>query len=536
MGSQPQFAGVALREPIAASWRRASLAGLKPATALRGHAPLIIDPRSSLLTAAVPVLDELTERLRGTGMLTILVDHTGRIVYQRGDREVVDTSDALGLRVGALLAEDAVGTNGPGTALEARSRVVVHGREHFAEDLRRFSCCGQPIFHPATRRLQGALNISVLGPQANPLVAPLIAKAVVEIEQLLLDRGRTADRILLAAFQSTARRTRPVVAIGGDLLLSNQAAVDLLDSTDVTRLRHLTGEVAGLAELDFELRSGAWARARVERISGARGGVLVHLQLVGGEPARTAPVHTPTLGHLHITGPTGSGRSTEAAARVPQGPVLTGAQALLDGSAAWAERFGAALRGDATAVGVDGVDLLPAELVDLVAAHAAARRAPNLVLTSGPWETLSGPVRALVARCDDTVELLPLASRLTELPDIAARMLDELGSPAGHHLTPGALRTLGGYDWPGNLTELRAVLEHAVRKRGAGAIMPDDLPPALAAGIPDRELAPIEHAERNAIVAALREAAGNKVQAARSLGISRTTLYARIRALKVRDG
>lgn len=233
------------REPIAKSWRRASLAGLDPETALDDRTMADVDPRSHLLAAAGPVLEELTDRLRDTRLFTLLVDREGRIAHRWfGSREAQARFDDLGVDLGTSLSEEVIGTNGPGTALETRSSVTVHGGEHFAESLRDFSCFSQPILHPATKRLVGALDISSLAQEANPLFAPLVAMAVADIQRRLLEGSRVCERILLGAFQAGSRPSRPVVAIGGDLLLSNQAASDLLEGPDIALLRNLAGDLA----------------------------------------------------------------------------------------------------------------------------------------------------------------------------------------------------------------------------------------------------------------------------------------------------
>lgn len=535
------FPAGTLRAPIAESWRRAAVAGLSPESALLEPSQADVDLGSRLLSAAEPVLHELDERLRDTGMSTVLVDQDGHAVHRWCDgRSVATVLDTLGIEVGTGLAEDEVGTNAPGTALEIRSSIVVHGTEHYAEKLRGFSCYGHPIFNPTTRRLEGALDITTLATQANPLLAPLVAKAVADIEQRLLEGSRVSDQLLLAAFQAVCRRSRPVLALGDDLMLSNQAATDLLEGADIALLRNLAADLSTAAELDLELHCGQRATVRAERVSGTNSGVIMHLEALGSpripQPqTRDRRARSVAVPHLHVAGPPGSGRSTEGRDRAPQEPchVLTGTEATLGGSAAWAERFATAVEAGTGTICVDGVDLLPVELVEAVASHAARRRAPHLVLTSGPVDRLDGSLRSLAALCDDTVELLPLAHRVPELGRITARMLEEMGCAETHHLTPGALRVLGAYSWPGNLTELRAVLETAVHRRSRGGVMPDDLPPALLADSAGPQLSPIERAERQAIIAALRTTEGNKLRAAQSLGISRTTLYARMRSLKV---
>jgi len=112
-------------------------------------------------------------------------------------------------------------------------------------------------------------------------------------------------------------------------------------------------------------------------------------------------------------------------------------------------------------------------------------------------------------------------------------MLADLGADPSLHFTPGALRALSSQPWPGSLRELRAVVEHVLRRRRTGALTVDDLPEAYRAQEPTRKLAPIDRAERTVIAEALRANDGNKVRAAQALGISRTTLYAKMRALRI---
>jgi transcriptional regulator of acetoin/glycerol metabolism len=71
------------------------------------------------------------------------------------------------------------------------------------------------------------------------------------------------------------------------------------------------------------------------------------------------------------------------------------------------------------------------------------------------------------------------------------------------------------------------MLGHVVQHRRAGVIQPSDLPPE-ALTISRRLLSPLESLTRDAIVTSLADAHGNKVKAARSLGISRATIYRKI--------
>ncbi|MGW3095467.1 helix-turn-helix domain-containing protein [Streptomyces sp. NPDC001102] len=96
--------------------------------------------------------------------------------------------------------------------------------------------------------------------------------------------------------------------------------------------------------------------------------------------------------------------------------------------------------------------------------------------------------------------------------------------------TLDALRALEQYPWPGNVTELahmvRALAEH---RRSTGPVRRVELPDPVREGPASRPLSPMEHAERAAILDALRLHGGNKARAAAALGIGRATLYRKLR-------
>ncbi|MFE7721585.1 sigma-54-dependent Fis family transcriptional regulator [Nocardia rhizosphaerihabitans] len=534
---QPEVNGlVAKREPIAASWHRATMAGLEPGSALDTISYVDIDEASPLMAAAAVVLDDLNHRLEGTNFTTIVVDREGRVAHQWcGNRSARKVFDNLGVDVGASLLEEAVGTTAPGVALETRTSIAVNGDEHFAVPLRRMSCYGHPIFHPTTRRIEGVLDLSAVVQEASPLLPPLVARAVADIEQRLLDGSRISDKELLAAFQAAGTRRRAVLAIGRDLLMSNQAAADLLGATDFALLRMMAPDVRRSSVFDLTLESGQAVRVEATRVGGAAGGTLLNV-----EPLERASIAYSRRAlepgdPLLVAGPPGSGRSRTAREHATDQPVtvLTAANALLDGSDVFARDFAALVRARQGTVCIDGLDLLPDDLIDLVATHVADRQVPRVVLVTGAVETLTGRAAALAAECTDRIELGPLSNRRGEIPALVAAMLREAGADSSLYFTPGALSALSAHNWPGNLRELRAVVTEVIRHRRTGAVVLTDLPEAYRTQQPIRQLMPIDRAERDVIVEALRTFEGNKVKTAQALGISRTTLYAKMRALRI---
>jgi DNA-binding NtrC family response regulator len=130
-----------------------------------------------------------------------------------------------------------------------------------------------------------------------------------------------------------------------------------------------------------------------------------------------------------------------------------------------------------------------------------------------------------------TIDLPPLRERREDIPLLVEHFLTTRQiSSTRYHIQPEALDCLSRYDWPGNVRELANVLERAQILAEGHVITPDDLPDTVAepdqgpsAGNEDpRRLSAVE---RRHVEEVLQQVKGNKVQAARALGISRRALY-----------
>ncbi len=130
-----------------------------------------------------------------------------------------------------------------------------------------------------------------------------------------------------------------------------------------------------------------------------------------------------------------------------------------------------------------------------------------------------------------TIELPPLRDRREDIPLLAEHFLAtrQVG-PARSRLHPDALKALVQYSWPGNVRELANVLERAQILAENNVIMPDDLPEAVAGAARPAEEGEedprhLDAVERQHVKSILQQEKGNKVHAARVLGISRRSLY-----------
>jgi transcriptional regulator with GAF, ATPase, and Fis domain len=139
------------------------------------------------------------------------------------------------------------------------------------------------------------------------------------------------------------------------------------------------------------------------------------------------------------------------------------------------------------------------------------------------------------------IEIPPLRSRREDVEPLARHLLARVGARQGRalRLSPDALRVLLDHPWPGNVRELENVLEYAVAVCRGQTILPEDLPeealqPAATAAGPARPPStPASEAdragERERLQAVLEAHRWRRADAARALGISRTTLWRRMR-------
>ena len=132
------------------------------------------------------------------------------------------------------------------------------------------------------------------------------------------------------------------------------------------------------------------------------------------------------------------------------------------------------------------------------------------------------------------LEVPPLRNRRDDIAELAACFLNEAGR-VGETPSPAVLGLLKGYDWPGNIRELRNVIERARILAGSGPVEPTHIVLDTVRGRGPDESGPadlnLENHERRLIGLALQRAAGNKTEAARLLGITRRTLYSRLNLL-----
>ena len=120
------------------------------------------------------MLRALREHLDGQPISIILTDPAGLVLTRMAaGRRARRHLDRVQLAPGFSYAEEYVGTNGIGTALEGGRPMHVFGHEHYAENLEDLACAGVPIHHPISGKTVGAVDLTCWRKDAGPLLLTL---------------------------------------------------------------------------------------------------------------------------------------------------------------------------------------------------------------------------------------------------------------------------------------------------------------------------------------------------------------------------
>jgi two-component system NtrC family response regulator len=345
--------------------------------------------------------------------------------------------------------------------------------------------------------------------------------------------------ILLTAYASVQTAVE-AMKLGATDYLSKPFDVEALKLAVERALRE-----RALAQEVARLRAQVSALAARPEIVGKS---AVMAELLGRLPAVAI-----AAGHVLVTGEPGTGKRLLARAihlsSPRQRPLVEFDAAALSGDRAERELFGQTVTVGGIGTHLEGVldramggTLLLAALDRLSPTGqerlAALLPKANLRLIATATSPLSAVLQQALAPLIVTVP--PLRERRDDVPLLVKHFLGERA------LTPLALQALLRYDWPGNVAELRRLVERAAALAPAREkIDLEHLPEAVAASLTVPERVPfrlppggvnLEEVERELIRQALERAHGNKTRAAELLGLTRHTLLYRLEKYGLKTG
>ena len=553
-----EFSELGLRSEIHLSWRRSRQA-LAPMDRMDVPYVELDDDDHRLLRALEPVLARFAEHLTDTRFSLVLADQDGRVVHTwAGEDKVRRHLSSLSIDSGFLLSEGCAGTNGIGTVLEEGRPVLVIGDEHYSEPLRQLTCAGTPIRNPITRRLAGVLDLACPRGEWSKLGSPALAQLRHDLEEQLAAKASLTQRLLFERFTARCRETSaPVVGVSDRYMITNAAATDLLSAADqgvIWTALSRGGEAGGVQRITLSNGCIIDAKSQVIRLGGSIGGHLIELasRAHDNQPRRRRRRVPTTVEstlddivranpqRLLILGEPGVGKRT-AAQQLHQringnNPIVMVSCELsrvADGQR-WLGELAAHLQQTEDTVVLRHLDLLTEPVAKTVVALLERSKAgPRIIATAShdfADNSWNGALREVLGEL--TLSLPPLRDRRPELGTLAAATLRDI-DPA-LHVSGRALAALHNYDWPGNFAQLRGVMAQSAKTAGGQVIGLEHLPREIADTLRGPQaLSRIEELEREAIITALREQRGNKVRAAKALGMSRSTFYRRLRQLRL---
>ena len=158
------------------------------------------------------------------------------------------------------------------------------------------------------------------------------------------------------------------------------------------------------------------------------------------------------------------------------------------------------------------------------------------VYSKGPSAAISTSV-SMCSRC----ELPPQRERKQDIPLLAGHVLERVARTTGvpRNISDDALKLMRNYDWPGNVREFESCLKRACALTSGPTVHIGDLPttlqnfhvpePVVAVNVESSGIRTLAEHEKRAILHAITTLNGDKLEAAKQLGIGKTTLYRKLK-------
>lgn len=562
-----------VRSPIRDSWSRSAHLGVNPVDL--GGVPSGEEPKESeILRGITTVLQHTADVLADEPVSIIFAAPSGEVVQRYCfDTQLRNRLESVFLAPGFGYGESVVGTNGIGTTLEGSKPTLVVGGEHFNEKLSVFACAGVPVRHPVSGAVLGVVDLTCSASIANPLLLTTAKGIAAQIQDALTELVGARELALLRDYLAACQRSAgPVLALNSEVVMMNRHAQALLAPDDrAALLAHTADSVNELSSRTVvaDLPSGTTARMHYrptmygDRVVGGVFRVQIGMDDRGAaRPAqsRLAAGKLPGLVGTSSDWLRACAQVQEDRARgrsvILEGELGVGKLAMLkaahyaNGNAghlrvidcgaaneqeAWLEEISSELKEASGTLVLQHLEQLPntaaGPLSELLIGQTGDSQVDGVrwlvaTRTTAVEET---DVEAMIVPCfDSTVRIPPLRHRSEDIGPLATHFLRRSAHTEDISFTPAALRQLARLPWNRNLAQLQSVVNKVVRTKRNGVIDVGDLPPECQSTV-RRSLTHLESLERDAIVEALRTHRENKSAAADHLGMSRATIYRKIR-------
>lgn len=505
-----------IRIEVAESWRRSRSLQIdpyiEPTRIDKIDRSKLIDDNLYLLEIAKPYLDMASHLIEDTGFIIVLTDGDGIVIALQGDDSVVNKAKKGNFRIGACRSEKAVGTNAIGLAILEDKPVQVVGPEHYNVYRHTWTCFASPI-HNSQGKVIGVLNASGSDGFAHKHTLAMIASFAQSIEKELI-------------IQESRRRT---------LVRNNSETKDQF----------------------FGFHDIIGTNSKMKK--------AIEIAM------RVAPTDTRVL----LEGESGTGKELFAQAihnaserkgnfialncsAVPKELVESELFGYSDGAFTGAKKGGKPGKFELANHGTLFLDEINSMPMDMQAKLLRVLQ-QNEVTRIGASHSIQLDVRVISA-CNEPLEYLvekgefrndlyyrlavvsitipPLRERIDDLPILFESLMDKICTKLNkdrNSWTDEVIQALSHYNWPGNIRELENFIERAIILADNDTLTLEHFPNKLIKNQPvisapkSSETISLKDAELDSIKKALEFNSWNITKAARNLGISRNTLYSKMR-------
>ncbi|MDA3129494.1 sigma-54-dependent Fis family transcriptional regulator [Aliibacillus thermotolerans] len=154
-----------VRLEVLESWKRCQQYGVDP---LQKETPIKVSEdklkeqihQSKLYDISLPIIEDFSKQISGTSHLITLGDDEGKIIYLKGDREILNKAERMNFVVGADWSEQSAGSNAIGTSLAAEKPIQILSSEHYCQGVHPWVCSSAPIRDPRTNKLLGVIDLT----------------------------------------------------------------------------------------------------------------------------------------------------------------------------------------------------------------------------------------------------------------------------------------------------------------------------------------------------------------------------------------
>ncbi|BCJ88155.1 sigma-54-dependent Fis family transcriptional regulator [Effusibacillus dendaii] len=566
-----------------------------------------------LLAAAVPVMEELYNHLKGGGYLLLLADADGYLIEMMADAKAQQICDRGGISPGARWMEDNVGSTGLSIALRTRTAMATSATEHFCTAFRIWDCSACPIY--VDGEFMGVFDVCRVGPgnDIRELFTLAVSGARAVAERLRYERNRIREEILseilLHSWDINLQSTG-ILSFDkwGKIIHKNKLASEFihllqqenqrLNPSSQTKEHHVIYQMKSHSEETAEIFLQGQRYLLESKQLTKQDQNLATVVLVTPETQKkiTYPVAKPSQEEqsevhaafktknplfkktLHVAakaarsqaciliqGESGTGKDFMAraihressrrskpfialnCASLPKELIASELFGYAPGAFTGAKQQGNPGKIEAANGGTLFLDEIADMPLELQAVFLRALEEKQITRV-GSTTPIPVDVRFVAASHKDlwllvekgefrqdlfyrlnvfTVHIPPLRERPEDLELLINQMLSASCEQAWRNIitfTPEAMELFLHYAWPGNLRELRNVIERITYLHEQDQFDARHVQEFLDFG----ETAKIKMSERERIELALKIANGNRVQAARQLNISRSALYRKL--------